>query len=448
MMTLSIYVLAFLGLFFSEPNEPALVPNIPDRARILDTDVTITPAGKAKIMEKYESLTRNDKYFNDHLNRCLAYFPVIEREFLAAAVPPDFKYLSLQESTLDGTAVSRSQAVGYWQFKAATAQEYQLRIDQAVDERKNVISASRAAAQYFKKSHHYLNNWFYALLSYNLGLTGAKNYISQNNLSNNIVIDGNTHQYITHFLAHYFAFHDAYEARRNATPVYLLEYAGGIQNSFTEIAQFVLGPQAQDPNRLNSYVSELREYNPWLLADRVPQNQAYCYSVVLPVPPQSRQQLVDQMRPYACGGKVRGHNSKEFYADSLKNDYPFIVNKEGFRDTKNYREVLANGVRAVMPKRDVKAKRVLRDFGISQADFQRFNDDAEFKKLKAGALYYIEEKPATIPLSYHIVEGDETLFSLAQKYGIQEKVLYEYNELDADYDLQAGDKIFFNPAEE
>ncbi len=287
-MTLSIYVLAFLGLFFSKPNEPALVPNIPDRARILDTDITITPAGKAKIMEKYESLTRSDKYFNDHLNRCLAYFPVIEREFLAAAVPPDFKYLSLQESTLDGTAVSSSQAVGYWQFKAATAQEYQLRIDQAVDERKNVISASRAAAQYFNKSHHYLNNWFYALLSYNLGLTGAKNYISQNNLSNNIVIDGNTHQYITHFLAHYFAFHDAYEARRNATPVYLLEYAGGIQNNLTEIAQFVLGPQAQDPNRLNSYVSELREYNPWLLADRVPQNQAYCYSVVLPVPPQSR----------------------------------------------------------------------------------------------------------------------------------------------------------------
>ncbi len=145
---------------------------------------------------------------------------------------------------------------------------------------------------------------------------------------------------------------------------------------------------------------------------------------------------------------MRGHNSKEFYADSLKNDYPFIVNKQEFRNTKNYREVLANGVRAVMPKRDVKAKKILRDFGIRQADFQRINDDAEFKKLKAGALYYIEEKPAAIPLSYHIVEADETLFSLAQKYGIQEKILFEYNELDADYELQVGDKIFFNPAEE
>jgi len=445
-MTLSIYVLTFLGLLFTGPNKAFFAPNIPDRARILDTDITITEAGKAKIMEKLESLTRNDKYFNSHLERCLAYFPVIEREFQAAAVPSDFKYLSLQESTLDGTAVSSSQAVGYWQFKAATAQEYQLRIDQAVDERKNVISASRAAAQYFKKSHHYLNNWFYAMLSYNLGLTGAKNYISENRLSDNIVIDGNTHQYIVHYLAHYFAFHDAYETRRPATPIYLLEYAGGIQNSFSEIAQFVLGPQAQNPNQLDSYVSRLREYNPWLLTDRVPQNQAYCFSVVLPVPPESRQQLVDQMRAYACGGKVRGHNSKEFYADSLKNDYPFIVNKQEFKDTESYREVLANGVSAVMPKKDVKAKKVLKDFGITQAEFQRFNDDAEFKDLKAGALYYIEEKPATIPLSYHIVEAEETMFDLAQKYGVQEKALFEYNELEEDYDLQIGDKIFFNPA--
>ncbi len=444
-MILQIYFTAIISLFFSTVEPPATVPNIPDQANVLSTQITITPEGKQKIAEKLESLTRNQKYFDDYLNRCLMYFPAIEREFLAAGVPPDFKYLSLQESTLDGNAVSRSQAVGYWQFKAATAEEYQLRIDNAVDERKNVISASRAAAQYFKKSHHYLNNWFYALLSYNLGLTGAKNYIADNNLSNNIVIDGNTHQYITHFLAHYFAFNDVYQAKQNAAPYYLVEYAGGIQNNLAEIAQFVLGPQ--DP-RLNSYVNTLKQYNPWLLNDRVPQNEAYCYSLVLPVPQDMREEVIGKMKPYACGGKARGHSGREFYADSLKNDYPFIVNKQEFKNTDTYREVLANGVRAVMPKKQVKARKVWKDLGISKKEFQAYNEGMKYKKLKQGALYYIEEKSDRIPLSYHIAEKGEELFDLAQKYGIQMAKLHEYNELDEGYELKPGDKVFFNPAEE
>lgn len=436
-------MLAFFQQIFYSPKATSVPFNIPDRVTVLNTSVTITPEGKTKISEKLGSLTRNTRYFNDYLNRCLIYFPVIEREFQTTGVPADFKFLSLQESTLNGNAVSRSQAVGYWQFKEATAEEYQLRIDNTVDERRNVISASRAAAQYFKKSNHYLNNWVYAMLSYNLGLTGAKNYIAENGLSDNIVIDQDSHQYIVHFLAHYFAFNDAYEKQKNTAPYYLVEYAGGIHNSFPEIAQFVIAPQ--DPNALNNYISTLEEYNPWLLADRVPENAPYCFSLVLPVPQNMRQQVISKLRPYACGSKARGHNTHDFYADSLKSDYPFIVNKKDYQNTDDYREVLANGVRAVMPKKEIKAKQVLKTLGISKKDFQRFNDGMKYKKLKPGALYYIAEKPVAIPLSYHIVEAGETTFDLAQKYGIQQARLYDYNDLDEDYELKPGDKIFFNP---
>ena len=448
-MIFQTYFIAFLGFLIlpSDDYQALKAFQIPDQVQVLNTNITITPAGKEKINEKLSSLTRNQGYYSDHLNRCLSYFPVIEREFAEAGVPTDFKYLSLQESTLDGNAVSRSQAVGYWQFKEATAQEYQLRVDNQIDERRNIISASRAAAQYFKKSNHYLNNWVYSMLSYNLGLTGAKNYIAENNLSNNVVVDGNTHQYIVHFLAHYFAFKDQYETRKNGAPVYLLEYAGGIQNNLQEIAQFALGPQGQDPSQLNSYVVSLREYNPWLMTERVPQNSAYCFSVVLPVNPQARQEMVSKMKPYACGGKVRGHNGREFYADSIKNDYPFIVDKKEYVDSDTYREVLANGVMAIIPQKEIKTKKVLRQLGLSQDDFQRFNEGEKYSTLNPGVLYYIQEKPEAIPVSYHIVEGEETMFDLAQKYGIRMDKLYQYNELDKDYELQPGDKIRFNPVE-
>ena len=55
----------------------------------------------------------------------------IERELQQMGVPDDFKYLALQESTLNGDAVSSSNAVGYWQFKEATASEYQLKLSRA-----------------------------------------------------------------------------------------------------------------------------------------------------------------------------------------------------------------------------------------------------------------------------------------------------------------------------
>ncbi len=448
------YFFILLGLLANDQQEQVatLVQNIPDNIRILNTDVQITSAGKAKIAEKYNSLTRNQNYYQAHLEKCLAYFPIIEREFLAAGVPPDFKYLALQESVLDGNAVSRSQAVGYWQFKEATAVEYQLRIDNLVDERRNVISSSKAAANYFKKSYHYLQNWVYSLLSYNLGLTGARNFIRDNNLTDRVVVDGNTHQYIVHFIAHYLAFSGNYEARRANSGIYLVEYAGGIQNNLEEIAQFVLGPQAQQPGQVSSYVQTLTEYNPWLLTDRVPQNTPYCFSVILPVGAERRSAVINQLKPYSCGGKVRGarkrtFDSREFYADSLKSLYPFILEKENFVETGKYHEILANGVRAVVADQDVKAKKMLKRFDLTQEEFEKFNDGQEIKTLEAGKFYYLAEKPETIPLSYHIASEGDDLMAIAHKYGIRLDKLLEWNGIDASYELKPGDRIRFNPVE-
>ncbi len=415
--------------------------NIPNQVNVLNTPVTITEAGKQKIAVKLNSLTQSQMHFKAHLDRAIVYFPVIEREFSERGVPDDFKYLALQESVLDGNAVSRSNAVGFWQFKAPTAVEYNLRVDNQIDERRNIISSSRAAAEYFKKSQHYLHNWMYALLSYNLGLTGATNYITQNNLPQQVVIDGNSHMYLVHFLAHYLAFNDAYIQARNRADIYLLEYAGGVHNSFDEIAAFVTGGQGP----VNQYVSTLDEYNPWLLTDRVPENEAYCYSVVLPVNPQQRDQLIGMLKPYACGGKVRGHNSRQFYSDTLKNDYPMFVRMKEFKETKNYREILANGVRAIIVSKPMKANKVLRKMDVSEEDFVRFNDGRSFDRLLPEAVYYLEEKPDTIPLSYHVFEEGDSLEDLAQKYGIKLDKLYEWTEIDENYQPVPGDKIFFGP---
>ncbi len=437
--------LLFLLFVISLNGFSAEAQNIPSQVNVLQTPITITPGGMQKIQEKMTSLTQNQNYFNDFLKRCLNYFPIIERELQGVGVPDDYKFLALQESTLDGTAVSKSNAVGYWQFKGPTAEEYQLKIDNQVDERKNIVSSTRAAGNYFKKSHHYLNNWVYSLLSYYTGLTGAKNHIAENNLTNNVVVDENTHYYIVHFLAHYFAFNNAYQSQKNSSNVYLVEYAGGIQNSLPEIAQFVTQIVPNSGVSAAEYATLVETYNPWLLTERIPQGASYCYSVILPLRPEMRDPVIAQLQGYACGGVARGGSNKEFYSDTLRNMYPFIVAREDFPETKAYKVVLVNGVKGIVPLKDLKTKKALKKLGVSMEDFARFNDGVTFSILKKKRAYYLEEKPDQIPLSYHIVEEGEDLARIAHLYGIRLDSLRKWNDLGETGEVTVGDKVFFNP---
>ena len=63
----------------------------------------------------------NRKYLLLILDRVSIYFPIIEKILKEENIPDDFKYLSIQESSLISDAESSSNAVGFWQFKSETA---------------------------------------------------------------------------------------------------------------------------------------------------------------------------------------------------------------------------------------------------------------------------------------------------------------------------------------
>ncbi|OCX50731.1 lytic transglycosylase [Mucilaginibacter sp. PPCGB 2223] len=97
------------------------------------------------------------------------YFPIYEKAFHDAGVPEEIKYLSIVESALDPYAVSRVGATGPWQFMFATAKLYGLNIDNYVDERRDPIQASYAAAAYIKDAYLDFGDWLVAIASYNCG---------------------------------------------------------------------------------------------------------------------------------------------------------------------------------------------------------------------------------------------------------------------------------------
>ncbi len=97
------------------------------------------------------------------------YFPIFEKALLAYQVPLAFKYLPIVESSMNPFAVSRVGATGLWQFMYTTGKVYGLTIDNYVDERRDPVAASNAAAAYIRQAYDDLGDWLLALASYNCG---------------------------------------------------------------------------------------------------------------------------------------------------------------------------------------------------------------------------------------------------------------------------------------
>jgi membrane-bound lytic murein transglycosylase D len=98
------------------------------------------------------------------------YFPMIEDIFDSYGLPAELKYMSVIESALNPNAVNRhSGATGLWQFMYSTGRMYGLTINSVVDERKDPLKATQAAARYLKDLYSIYNDWTLVIAAYNCG---------------------------------------------------------------------------------------------------------------------------------------------------------------------------------------------------------------------------------------------------------------------------------------
>ena len=103
------------------------------------------------------------------LGRSQYYFPIIEEALLRNGMPVELRSLSIIESALLPTALSRMGASGLWQFMPTTGRSYGLEVNSVVDERRDPILASEAACRFLKDLYNMYQDWTLAIAAYNCG---------------------------------------------------------------------------------------------------------------------------------------------------------------------------------------------------------------------------------------------------------------------------------------
>src|SRR5437879_1362254 len=148
----------------------AVIGVAPSPEPTFDIDVS-SFATKRRVLEYLEFFQVDSRdRFEIWLGRLGRYEGMIRERLRAKGLPEDLLYLTLIESGLSNTAVSRAKAVGMWQFMASTARLYGLTVDPWVDERRDPFRATEAAVNYLADLRERLGSVYLAAAAYNTGV--------------------------------------------------------------------------------------------------------------------------------------------------------------------------------------------------------------------------------------------------------------------------------------
>ncbi len=209
------------------------------------------------------------------------YFPIFDEVLLAYQLPNELKYIPIIESALNPRAVSRTRAVGLWQFMKGTGKENGLTINSYVDQRRGLTESTWAAAKYLKNLYSIYNDWQLVLAAYDCGPGNVNRAIHRSGGKRNFweiyrYLPRETRGYVPEFIGVAYAFNYYKEHRINPIPSTF-----PLQTDTVMIYKNLHLRQVSEV--LGLPMDILRKINPQYLKDIIPANEKITYSLRVPL---------------------------------------------------------------------------------------------------------------------------------------------------------------------
>lgn len=417
--------------------------------------------------------------FRDGLVRSGRYLKAIEHIFVSEGLPPELGRLPLVESSFDYTAYSSVGAAGIWQFMPATAKRY-MTMNNYLDERRDPIIATRAAAKYLKNSYKNTGEWPLAVTSYNHGLSGVMRGVKQVGSINLVDLiekyDAKSFGFASsNFYAEFIA---ALEVERNSEKYFPgLERERAIEFDEVRVAKSVRYSDLLTITRAsNDQLVELnRGFKPPILTGRV----SIPAGTLVKVPRDTGSKLIAKVsgsQIVARSTNFKAHLYKPGTSTQLASSIPESVSMEVLEERKDVRQVeviplgeelrapsksrsstqIAKNTNAVLKPITYKVKPgdtlsgLARTFNLPVKEIMSLNGFTKANDLKFGKEIKISSsgtkrsvttdtvKPVS---SSYVVKRGDTLSGISKKFSRPVKDIMRVNGLKSANDLKAGKSI-------
>ncbi len=395
-------------------------------AEQIETAMEYVPGnGKAKYLstisdDKVRSQTGIKEKFEEAIILSGRYMPIIENIFIKEfGLPRELTRLPFVESSFNYKAYSSVGAAGIWQFMRATAKSY-MRVDNLIDERRDVISATRGAAKYLRSAYKSLERWPLAVTSYNHGVGGVRGKVKKMGSRDiTYLIEHPTTQLFgfasNNFYPELLAANEVYDNREKYFPgikvepaLQVTEYPISNDTSVTHIM-----------TRTGVSLEELKQYN-YAISDAIWQGR---YKIpknyVLKIPSKYKTKVVTLKAPEPTTGSAS------------------VVYGVG-----TYKVRSGDTLAGIAVKHELTVKQ-LKQLNNLSSDTVRIGQKLNISP-RESAIAVLKEKDIaplpTVGTGTHLVKYRETLSSIAVKYGMTVSDLKSINGITSNV-IKEGQKL-------
>ncbi|MDR1886278.1 MAG: LysM peptidoglycan-binding domain-containing protein [Prevotellaceae bacterium] len=386
-------------------------------------------------------MQKHPKHSETMLGLAEYYLPIFEEILDIHNIPLEMKALPIVESALNPVIVSRKGATGMWQFMLATGRRYGLTINTYVDERRDPIASTYAAAKYLNALYAMFGDWTLALAAYNCGEGTVLKAIARAKGKQDYweiypYLPKETRNYVPLFVAANYAL--TYHKEHRLTPKSVV-FPASIDTFMVNVKLHF----EQIANTINIPVAELRALNPQYKRDVVPGNEK---PYELRIPSEYTNAFIEKER------EIYGHNGTKFNPDIVVNPAS-ATGKSVAGSSDKPADISASEKITHQVKSGESLGTIAGKYKV------KVNDLCEWNGLKANATIYPGQKLAVYAKSaapkqaagnvsepstekkYHTVKQGDSFWSIAQKYNVGMENLLEINDMTKNSKLLPGKKI-------